>query len=120
MSINPIKYLKYLLKELEKEGGKVEQRSLNHWRDALDGQTDPQNYVIVNCTGLGARNLGGIEDKKVYPVRGQLVIIKPFPEQKKISFRYHADKQGDNRTYLSYRSNEEIILGGTQVRFLLF
>lgn len=32
--------------------------------------------AIVVCTGLGARTLGGVEDKDVYPVRGQIVIIR--------------------------------------------
>ena len=32
--------------------------------------------VVVNCTGLGARTLGGVEDEKVYPVRGQTVIVR--------------------------------------------
>ena len=32
--------------------------------------------VIVNCTGLGAIELGGVEDKTVYPARGQIVIVR--------------------------------------------
>jgi len=32
--------------------------------------------AIVVCAGIGARMLGGIEDKTVYPVRGQTVLLR--------------------------------------------
>ena len=32
--------------------------------------------AIVACPGLGARTLGGIEDGDVYPVRGQVVMLR--------------------------------------------
>ena len=32
--------------------------------------------AIVVCAGLGARTLGGVEDKDVFPVRGQVVMIR--------------------------------------------
>lgn len=31
---------------------------------------------MVNCTGLMASTLGGVEDKSVYPARGQIVIVR--------------------------------------------
>ncbi|TBU49268.1 FAD dependent oxidoreductase [Dichomitus squalens] len=33
------------------------------------------NGVLVNATGLGARSLLGLEDKDVYPIRGQTMVI---------------------------------------------
>ncbi|OKL55644.1 hypothetical protein UA08_09125 [Talaromyces atroroseus] len=51
----------------------------NHILDAaadcsvqLGGKAD----LIVNCTGLMASKLGGVEDKSVYPARGQIVIVR--------------------------------------------
>lgn len=32
--------------------------------------------ALLLCPGLGARSLGGVEDKDVYPVRGQVVILR--------------------------------------------
>lgn len=32
--------------------------------------------VVVNCTGLMASKLGGVEDKSVVPARGQIVIVR--------------------------------------------
>lgn len=31
---------------------------------------------MVNCTGLSSRTLGGVEDKTLYPARGQLVVVR--------------------------------------------
>jgi D-amino-acid oxidase len=32
--------------------------------------------LVVNCTGLGAARLGGVEDKSVVPARGQIVVVR--------------------------------------------
>jgi D-amino-acid oxidase len=32
--------------------------------------------AIIACPGIGARFLGGIEDKDVYPVRGQTILLR--------------------------------------------
>lgn len=32
--------------------------------------------VLFNCTGIGAQTLGGVQDGKVYPTRGQVVVIR--------------------------------------------
>ena len=41
------------------------------------GRADPEPIdALVVCPGLGARTLGGVEDKDVYPVRGQVAIIR--------------------------------------------
>lgn len=37
--------------------------------------SSPVDAVIV-CTGLGARSLGGVEDKAMYPLRGQTVLLR--------------------------------------------
>lgn len=40
----------------------------------LDNITNPAG--IIACPGIGARFLGGIEDKDVYPVRGQTILLR--------------------------------------------
>ena len=32
--------------------------------------------VIINCTGLSARKLGGVEDRNMVPARGQTVLVR--------------------------------------------
>lgn len=32
--------------------------------------------LILNCTGLGSLKLGGVEDNKLYPARGQIVVVR--------------------------------------------
>ena len=31
---------------------------------------------MINCTGLSSLKLGGVEDKDVYPARGQIVVVR--------------------------------------------
>ncbi|OGE54654.1 hypothetical protein PENARI_c005G08996 [Penicillium arizonense] len=33
-------------------------------------------HVVVNCTGLMASKIGGVEDKAVVPARGQIVVVR--------------------------------------------
>lgn len=37
---------------------------------------DPLPEAVIVCVGLGARSLGGVEDKDIYPVRGQTVLLR--------------------------------------------
>ena len=61
-------YLPWLLKRFRDSGGLVEQRRVCNLSEL-------QGYdVIVNCTGLGARELVG--DESVYPYRGQIVVLR--------------------------------------------
>lgn len=32
--------------------------------------------LVVNCTGLSARTLGGVEDAEMIPIRGQTVLVR--------------------------------------------
>lgn len=32
--------------------------------------------LVVNCTGLASLKLGGVEDKLMYPIRGQIVVVR--------------------------------------------
>jgi transcriptional regulator with AAA-type ATPase domain len=62
------RYLDYLLRRLSAAGGTLEIRRLTSLTDALDVAP-----VVVNCTGLGARDLAG--DTDVRPVFGQHVML---------------------------------------------
>ena len=67
--INPQKYLQYLTQRFRESGGHLIQKKIQNL-DELSHDYD----IIINCTGLGARELVG--DLTVYPVRGQIVEVQ--------------------------------------------
>lgn len=75
--------------------------------DLID-QKNIQHVALINCTGLGARFLGGVQDGALYPTRGQTVIVHA-PHIKKTMT--HVSSQG--MTYVIPRSDGTVILGGT-------
>jgi D-amino-acid oxidase len=62
------RYLDYLTERLVAAGGEIEIRALGSLDEA--GRAAP---VVVNCSGLGARDLAG--DREVHPVFGQHVVL---------------------------------------------
>ncbi|GAA3037740.1 FAD-dependent oxidoreductase [Streptomyces olivoverticillatus] len=62
-------HLDYLRRRLAAAGGTVTVRPV-----ASLGQAGRAAGAVVNCTGLGARDL--VPDYKVYPVRGQVVVVE--------------------------------------------
>ncbi len=60
-------HLPWLRERLVAAGGTVEARAVTHLAEA-------DAPVVVNCTGLGAREL--VPDPDVRPVRGQLVVVE--------------------------------------------
>jgi glycine/D-amino acid oxidase-like deaminating enzyme len=74
LRIEPSIYLEALMRDFESFGGRIVIRKFDTPRDlaALKGP------VIVNCTGLGARDL--FNDQELVPLKGQLVLLVPQPE----------------------------------------
>ncbi len=66
--VAPPIYLDYLQSQFESAGGTIETRRLQ----SLDEVAD-EAPVIVNCSGVGARELAG--DEAVYPIRGQTMLV---------------------------------------------
>lgn len=84
MGIDVPVYLNYLLSRFLASGGAIVRGSVQHVNDVVEGgagaysegkKATPPDAVIV-CVGLGARSLGGIEDKTVFPIRGQTLRIR--------------------------------------------
>jgi D-amino-acid oxidase len=93
-------YLGYLLDRFISAGGSVEHRAVSSLEEAGDGR------VVVNCAGLGARELVG--DTSMEPIRGQIVRVR----NPGLS-RFVLDEENpDGITYIVPRS-EDCILGGT-------
>lgn len=57
-----------------------ERAVFKHIADAADAHhTGNKADVVINCTGLSARTLGGVLDDKMYPARGQIVVVRNDP-----------------------------------------
>ena len=70
-------YLPYLLARFLAKGGAVVRSTLQHISQVLEGGMTPfKPDALVVCAGIGARFLGGVEDKDIYPIRGQTVLIR--------------------------------------------
>ena len=65
--------------------------------------------MIVNCTGLGARDLFG--DDSLVPVKGQLVVLRPQPELDYLTIGGGRFSSGGGQ-YMFPRS-DGVLLGGT-------
>lgn len=73
--INTAIYLPWLVSKCLANGVVFRRGVLKHILDAKTmspGQVD----AIVNCTGLMASKLKGVEDKTVVPARGQIVVVR--------------------------------------------
>ncbi|MEK6321969.1 MAG: FAD-dependent oxidoreductase [Acidobacteriota bacterium] len=74
MFIEPSVYLNALLRDFYISGGRVRRVAFAEPRQL----TSLSESVVVNCTGLGARELFG--DRELTPVKGQLTALLPQPE----------------------------------------
>jgi D-amino-acid oxidase len=70
-------YLLYLLRKVKDCGVVVKRATIEHIVDAaaMHDSLRPADAVI-NCTGLLASKLGGVQDASVHPVRGQLIVAR--------------------------------------------
>ncbi|KAH9062857.1 nucleotide-binding domain-containing protein [Lactarius vividus] len=117
LNINTPAYLTYLLARFLSRGGRTVRASIQHIAEVLEGGVEvftggeckarPVDALII-CVGLGARTLGGVEDKDVYPVRGQTVLLRaPWIEGGRSLVGGGA--------YVIPRRDGTVIVGGTRV-----
>lgn len=73
-------YLPWLVGQCVKNGAIFKRAVLKHIADAaLAHHTGQKADVVVNCTGLSSKLLGGVLDDKLYPARGQIVVVRNDP-----------------------------------------
>ena len=99
MMIEPPIYLNAVLRDFRLAGGRVRIRDFR----SLDEVASLPERRVVNCTGIGARDLVG--DEELTPLKGQLTVLLPQPE-----IRYIALNSG---LYMMPRA-DGILLGGTR------
>ncbi|KAF2688424.1 D-amino-acid oxidase [Lentithecium fluviatile CBS 122367] len=76
--INTAIYLPWLVSQCLKNGVIFKRAVFAHISEAANEGVHASNQVdlIVNCTGIMASKLGGVEDKTVVPARGQIVVVR--------------------------------------------
>lgn len=106
-NFNCPKFLASFKDYLQQQGVVFYRKHLTHIVQAYISERDTK--IVFNCTGIGARSIRGVEDKNVYPARGQVVVIKaPHIMENCLSW-------GEREpTYIIKRpfSNDQLILGG--------
>jgi D-amino-acid oxidase len=101
--INTAIYLPYLASQCLKNGAIIKRGIVTHIADAADlHHSGKKADIIINCTGLGAQKLGGVEDKIVYPARGQIVVVRNDP--KIMTSVSGTDDGSDETTYIMQRA----------------
>ena len=95
------KYMGWLLTQYESLGGRREHHEVSDIREAF-----ASHDIVVNCTGLGSRRL--FNDTRLYPIRGQVVKIKPNGFDQII-----ADDIGPNSLAVVIPRINDTVLGGT-------
>ncbi|AEG42994.1 FAD-dependent oxidoreductase [Isoptericola variabilis] len=88
-------YLAWLARRVAALGGSLTQTTVEAW---------PDGGTVVDCTGLGARDLAG--DDAVEPVRGQVLYLEQWGLE-----RWWLDASGP--TYVVPRL-DEVVVGGTE------
>ncbi|TFK49356.1 D-aspartate oxidase [Heliocybe sulcata] len=113
-------YLNYLLSRFLAKGGAIVRGSVQHISQVVEGGArvfagakcaGTSVDAIVVCAGIGARLLGGVEDKDVYPIRGQTVLLRaPW-----IRFGRTMSSKDGLWTYIIPRRSGDVIVGGIKV-----
>lgn len=67
-------YIAWLAFKFKALGGEIVQRNIGHIDEVFN--LFEKTPFVVNCTGLGARFLGGVNDEAVFPTRGQTIVAK--------------------------------------------
>lgn len=78
--INTTIYLPWLVGQCRKNGVTFKRASIKHIASAATFHHSGQKAgLVVNCTGLSSKKLGGVLDDKLYPIRGQIVVVRNDP-----------------------------------------
>jgi len=108
--IEPSIYLDMLVRDFQLWGGKIVLRKFDTPRDLMT----LREPIVMNCTGLGAKDLFG--DQELLPLKGQLTVMVPQPE-----VNYHTNGgvppvPGASLGIHMMARSDGIVLGGTSQR----
>lgn len=71
--IDPPIHLQFLQQQIEQLGGKIIRREVTSLDELYTSY--PNSSVFINASGLGSRDIVGIQDTKCFPDRGQNVLV---------------------------------------------
>ena len=112
--INTAIYLPWLASQCLQNGVVIKRAIVSHISDAAAQgihHSGSEADMVVNCTGLSALKLGGVEDKSCFPIRGQTVLVRN--ESKAMQGTSGNDDSSDEMTYIMTRAaGGGTILGG--------
>ncbi|KAH8425439.1 FAD-dependent oxidoreductase [Aspergillus melleus] len=78
--INTAVYLPWLVGQCRKNGTVFKRGVLKHITEAADAHHSGQKAdLVINCTGLSSKKLGGVNDDTLHPGRGQIVVVRNDP-----------------------------------------
>ncbi|XWN37993.1 MAG: FAD-dependent oxidoreductase [Balneola sp.] len=97
-------YLPFLHDAFLSNGGSI------YYEEIKDFKSFPENTLLINCTGLGAKEL--CDDQKLYPIQGQTVKIEPSENRTGIIFDEFPIHTENEITYIIPRS-DCTVLGGS-------
>ncbi|KAA1468099.1 nucleotide-binding domain-containing protein [Dentipellis sp. KUC8613] len=111
VSLNPGVYLPWLKSQLVSRGVEFVKRRLVSLNEVHTIAKDA--VAVVNATALGARSLIGVQDTKVFPIRGQTIVaIAPKANE---FVTIIPETKGFDATYLIPRPSPPgmVLIGGT-------
>ena len=101
--MNTAIYLPWLASQCLKNGVVIRRGIVDHVAEAAClHHLGSKANVVINCTGLSSLKLKGVEDNQLFPVRGQIVVVRNDPG-------FMADTSGtddgpDEITYTMHRA----------------
>lgn len=101
-------YMSELVKFAEKLKIPLHKRKITDFKSFLEEVAEDNLLSVINCCGLGAKDLVG--DKNAHPIAGQIVKIETKPHYHNKMFFFNNDK--GNLAYVIMRS-DCIVLGGS-------
>lgn len=113
--INTAIYLPYLMNKCLQRGVVFKRAVFQHVLDCTKSGIHPGDHVdlVVNCTGLMACKLGGVEDSAVYPVRGQIVLVRNQSSGKMINLSGTDDGDKEACYWMERAAGGGTVIGGT-------
>ncbi|THV73580.1 FAD dependent oxidoreductase [Aureobasidium pullulans] len=110
--INTAIYLPWLVSQCLKNGVIFKRGVVKHIADATSLHHSGQKAdLVVNCTGLFSLFMEGVQDKNMYPARGQIVLVRNDPGY--MATTSGTDDGDDEAVYIMHRAaGGGCILGG--------
>ena len=109
--IEPSIYLDALVRDVVAFGGRIVIRKFTEPRELVE----LDESLVINCTGLGARDLFGDDD--MVPLKGQLTVLVPQPEVDYGTFGGLPGSSPDGGLGIHMQPRSDgIVLGGTSER----